>query len=197
MQILRRLLLFIVFIALLLNAFLYWATEKEISKRKALQNKTADIKLLFIEKADAEKVSKELRSSGISAKYEYPVKDFKEEPAGYIVVQEFPKQEAFKSIKNVITAKGFRVKEEDTAAKDKFRLYVGSIYDNKNEAFKFVEEVYTKTIIKFNVETYYKKVPFNFYSLTITDLTKDKAKEILDDLQKKYGNKCYIKTSEK
>lgn len=197
MQILRRLLILIVFVALVVTGFVYWTAEKEISKRKIQQNKSYKINIMFFDKKDADKAAKEFSAKDITSVYKYPFEDYKKEAGGYIVFQEFPKNDAFKDIKKVIESQGFKVTQEDEDAQNKFKLYVGGVYQNKSDAVRFSQEIYSKTIIKFDTETYYKKIPFKFHSLSITGLEKDQAEKIVENLKKVYGEKFYFKMSNK
>lgn len=197
MQILRRILILIVFIALVVTGFVYWTAEKEISKIKIKQSKSYKLILMFFDKKDAEKTAKELKAKDITAVYKYPFEDYKKEANGYMVFQEFPKNDAFKDIKKLIESQGFKVTREDEDSQNKFKLYAGGVYQNKSDAVKFSQEIYSKTIIKFDVETYYKKIPLKFHSLSITGLEKDQAEKIVDGLKKVYGEKFYFKLSDK
>lgn len=184
------------FIALAFTSFIYLSAEKEISKRKTEQKKSYKLLLLFFDKNTSDKALIQLKDSGIQAEYKYPRQDYKEDPAGYIVVQEFPMNDAFKNLKDMVASKGFSVKQEDIKDKNKFRLYVGPVFQNKDEAYKFADNIYSKTIVKFNVETYYKKTPFEFHCLALTGLEKEKAEELADKFKKTFGEKIYIKLSD-
>lgn len=184
MQILRRILILVVVVALLVTAYVYWAAEKEITKRKFTKNKCYKLMLLFETQKEAANAEQILGKSNIKTDYKYPLEDHKFEPAGYVVAQEFPRDKTFESIKQFLTARGFNIKEENLDSEEKFRLYVGPVYKSEAEAAALAENVYRKTIVKFKVETYYKKIPAEFHALIIRNLEKKEVDSVLGKLAK-------------
>ncbi|MFH1454308.1 MAG: hypothetical protein ABIH00_10100 [Armatimonadota bacterium] len=196
-KILRRILIAVVFIVLLLNAYFYWAAEKEITKRELFQQKRWTLALMFDSGQEADAVKSLLDKSGINSSYKHPYKDYKKKLTGYVVAQDFPKNDAFESIKVLLKQKGYSVKEEDIPKLNKFKIYVGSVYTDKSKAIALAAEVYKKTSVRFEAEKYYKSIPSDYHALIITDLEKSEAKDILSKLENEYGKKINSRLTEK
>lgn len=194
-KILRRVLIAIIFIVLAANAYFYFAAEKEISKRKLEAGKNYNLSMLFYKKADADTVMKALTAAGVKPDYSYPVRDYKKEPIGYVAAQEFSKDESLEGIKKMLVSKGFRLKEEETNKTNNVRIYIDALYNSKADAAKLSDYIYEKTLIRFNVEEFFKKTPYDFHGVILTDIDKDEAKKILDRINKSYGGKFIYKLS--
>lgn len=190
LNILRRVLILIVSILFIASLLLYFQAGRAIKingKIPAFYN----LYIYSLNKDIVIQLERSLKKDGYFVQF-IKEKGFKQKVDGYLVLQDFPNEEHYKSVIEVLKNKGLDVKKVESPKPDRVLYQIGGVYSSREAAQRQAYEAAVAGV-KFKVEYHYKNIPVILDCLIVNKLKKEKLDELKQNIDAKYKNKITFK----